>query len=127
MPLTLFLQHAAIDPTSAAARHSAQVALEWFGHQRSRFEKERGAPRNINTMAPFYALAGFLSQGVDGQTWQREWCEEWARWLMDELPRTQEGGFQHGEPEEPNVGAKVDDPLQSPTFHSTRINSGTTR
>lgn len=51
-------------------------------------------------MAPFYSMAGLLSQKVadDGEDgWRREWCADWSRWVMNDLPKTKEGGFQHGE------------------------------
>lgn len=55
---------------------------------------EFGLPaRNINTTAPLLTLAEF------NETMKEDAFEElmldWADWLMNELPRTYEGGFQH--------------------------------
>lgn len=72
--------------------------MEWFESQ-YKITKGKGAPKNINTMAPFYCLASLLDDGGGGsadETW-RGWCSEWAEWVMHELPRTKEGGFQHSE------------------------------
>jgi len=46
-------------------------------------------------MSPFYMLSRALLEGkVQDQRWV-DWCEEWAEWVMNDLPRTEEGGFQH--------------------------------
>ena len=46
-------------------------------------------------MSPFYSLASLLyDKKVDDARWV-QWCDEWAAWIMDGLPRTQENGFQH--------------------------------
>jgi hypothetical protein len=38
-------------------------------------------------MAPFYCLAGMLYDGsVKDERWTR-WCDEWAEWIMNDLPR----------------------------------------
>lgn len=55
---------------------------------------EVGLPsKNINTTAPYLTLADLLD------VWKRpeyeSMCLERAEWLMNELPRTKEGGFQH--------------------------------
>lgn len=61
----------------------------WFdGHIK------KGLPgKDINTMCPFLTLA-FLYE----KTGIKEYaalCREWALWLYEELPRTDEGGFVH--------------------------------
>jgi unsaturated rhamnogalacturonyl hydrolase len=56
-----------------------------------------GAPKNINTMSPFYCLSALLDdKKVDDKRWL-QWCDEWAEWIMNDLPRTKERGFQHSE------------------------------
>lgn len=46
-------------------------------------------------MSPFYCLASLLADGtIKDQKWV-DWCSEWAEWIMNDLPRTKEGGFQH--------------------------------
>lgn len=53
-----------------------------------------GAPvKTINTMAPLLTLA-YLYEWT-GDASYRPILEEWAQWAMNDLPRTDEGGFQH--------------------------------
>lgn len=67
--------------------------MEWFEAQYK--ISEVGAPKNINTMSPFYSLSALLADGkVRDERWTR-WCDEWAEWIMHDLPRTKENGFQH--------------------------------
>ena len=54
----------------------------------------QGLPaKNINTMAPLLTLTYVYQKTMDKK--YLEVCEKWAKWLMDDLPRTEEGGFQH--------------------------------
>lgn len=48
---------------------------------------------NINTSAPYLTLISFLDR-IHNETYERL-CYERAEWLMNSLPRTKEGGFQH--------------------------------
>ncbi|OSZ62667.1 glycoside hydrolase 105 family protein [Sphingomonas sp. IBVSS2] len=61
----------------------------WF---RSRFD-EPAVTKTINTMAPMLALACLADWSAD-DSWH-PLLAEWAEWAMHELPRTEEGGFQH--------------------------------
>ncbi len=49
--------------------------------------------KNINTTAPFLALMDLVRR--KGNPEYRRMCLERAQWLMDELPKTEDGGFQH--------------------------------
>lgn len=49
--------------------------------------------KNINTASPMLTLS-YLYE-YTGDTRYLQVCQEWATWIMEELPRTQEGGFQH--------------------------------
>lgn len=52
-------------------------------------------------MSPFYMLSRALLEGkVKDQRWV-DWCDEWAEWVMNDLPRTEEGGFQHSQSNHP--------------------------
>ncbi len=55
---------------------------------------ESGLPaKNVNTTAPLLALSYLYEE-----TKKEEYglvCMEWAKWLMEGLPKTKEGGFQH--------------------------------
>jgi unsaturated rhamnogalacturonyl hydrolase len=79
------------------------ISLQQF-HEDSRFDAfleewflnniEIGLPsKNINTTAPYLAL---LDYGIrkDNQIYLNL-CYERAQWLMNDLPKTTEGGFQH--------------------------------
>ena len=65
--------------------------------------------RNINTTAPMLTLT-LLYEKTGDPRW-RPLLEDWGRWVMTELPRTQEGGFQHITTHEPNPGQIWDDTL----------------
>lgn len=67
--------------------------LEFFDHW---FQNnlQKGLPsKNINTTAPYLVLAQLLDafQNPDYE----KLCLDHAHWLMNELPKTKEGGFQH--------------------------------
>jgi unsaturated rhamnogalacturonyl hydrolase len=111
-------QHSRLDPSSPSAQFSKTTALAGFESQ-YKITEGKGAPKNINPMAPFYCLAGMLYDGsVKDERWTR-WCDEWAEWIVNDLPRewarterdggddvlrrgadragTEENGFQHSE------------------------------
>jgi unsaturated rhamnogalacturonyl hydrolase len=55
---------------------------------------KNGLPsHNINTTAPLLTLT-YLCDKIDNPEFNAL-CLSWANWLMDCLPRTKEGGFQH--------------------------------
>lgn len=55
---------------------------------------EAGLPsKNINTTTPLLTLVELNEEYHDPQF--EELCLKWAGWLMECLPRTREGGFQH--------------------------------
>ena len=55
--------------------------------------KNEPGSKNINTTAPLLTLA-FVNEIFKDKKME-EFCLEWAGWLMNCLPRTMEGGFQH--------------------------------
>lgn len=62
---------------------------EWFNNNIT-----RGLPsKNINTTAPYLVLAELLDSLNDPK--YEKLCLDHAHWLMNELPKTKEGGFQH--------------------------------
>lgn len=55
---------------------------------------KQGLPsKNINTTAPLLTLVELNEEFRDNEF--EELCLIWAQWLMDCIPRTREGGFQH--------------------------------
>lgn len=65
--------------------------------------------KNINTCAPMLTLA-FLAKKT-GKPAYRALCDEWATWLCEKMPRTEEGGFQHMTSDSRNDGELWDDTL----------------
>lgn len=63
--------------------------MSWFDNNLS-----QGTPeRNINTTAPMLTLAYVAEE--TGNTKYMDMCKDWLNWVIKELPRTQNGGFQH--------------------------------
>lgn len=68
--------------------------MEFFRNWVSR-NLEAGLPsKNINTTAPYLPLVLLLDQ-LEPSGELEELCREHADWLIHELPKTKEGGFQH--------------------------------
>ena len=65
--------------------------------------------KNINSVAPMLTLA-FLYEET-GCSEYKKLIEEWAKWIMTDLPKTKEGGFQHITAEADNTGQLWDDTL----------------
>ncbi len=55
--------------------------------------KEGLPSKNINTTAPMLTLA-YYCHYKKNDVYLAE-CIEWAEWIMNDLPKTEEGGFQH--------------------------------
>jgi unsaturated rhamnogalacturonyl hydrolase len=65
-----------------------------FLHQWFKQNIAQGLPsRNINTTTPLLTLADLNEYYNDPEF--EELCVSWAKWLMECIPRTREGGFQH--------------------------------
>ena len=74
------------------ARNNTQYEAfleEWFKEN----IKEGLPSKNINTTTPLLTLALFNETKQDKAF--EALCIKWAKWLMECLPRTKEGGFQH--------------------------------
>ncbi|MDU7476868.1 MAG: glycoside hydrolase family 88 protein [Paenibacillus macerans] len=70
-------------------QRALEIINEWF-HARIR---EGAPPKNVNTMAPLLTLA-FLYEDTGNRTYL-PYLEDWAEWVMHDMPRTKEGGLQH--------------------------------
>jgi unsaturated rhamnogalacturonyl hydrolase len=78
---------------------------DWYDWQIS-----RGLPpRQVNSSAPMLALACLIDH-VDRPDWEAL-VQDWAEWLVNDLARTEEGGFQHVVKERANEGELWDDTL----------------
>ncbi len=70
------------------------LCLETFLHQWFKGNIADGLPsRNINTTTPLLTLAELNEEYQDKEF--EALCLDWADWLMNCIPRTKEGGFQH--------------------------------
>jgi unsaturated rhamnogalacturonyl hydrolase len=66
-----------------------QIMEDWY---RDRFRA--GPPtKNVNTMAAFLTLAYLYEERAE-KSWV-PYFDEWAEWVMHDMPRTEEGGLQH--------------------------------
>ncbi|WP_141694934.1 beta-galactosidase BglB [Paenibacillus kribbensis] len=65
------------------------IVHEWFNAR----IQEGAPPKNVNTMAPLLTLA-FLYEDTGNQTYL-PYLEDWAEWVMHDMPRTKEDGLQH--------------------------------
>ena len=66
-------------------------------------------PRNINTTAPMLGLVLLYEETRDES--YRPLIERWAEWIMSDLPKTEEGGFQHLTSDSVNAQQLWDDTL----------------
>ncbi len=76
-----------------AQRRNDKAGLEriarWYDWQ-----IDRGLPRRqVNSTAPMLALT-LLSEHYDRPDWNKI-IIDWAQWLHESMPKTDEGGFQH--------------------------------
>lgn len=82
-----------------------QALADWYD-----FQIGRGLPpRQVNSTAPMLALSCLVDH-FDRPDW-RALVDDWADWLMNGLPRTEDHGFQHTVKEGPNEGELWDDTL----------------
>ncbi|XUB37354.1 glycosyl hydrolase [Enterococcus sp. DIV0876] len=65
------------------------VVEEWFEARMH----EGAPPKNVNTMAPLLAMAYLYEDTRDSK--YLPYLEQWAEWVMHDMPRTDEDGLQH--------------------------------
>lgn len=71
---------------------------------------ENGLPqKNINTVCPLLTMASMYT--YDSRYNYLNTITEWSEWIMHDLPRTEDGGFQHITIESENTGELWDDTL----------------
>lgn len=93
--------------TAEAAGDTAAIARieRWYDRQIA-----RGLPRRqVNSTAPMLTLA-LLAERL-GRADLRVHVARWAGWIAQEMPRTEEGGYQHLVKERDNDGQLWDDTL----------------
>jgi len=65
------------------------IVNDWFERQML----EGAPPKNVNTMAPLLTMAFLYEDTKDSR--YVPYLEDWAEWVMYEMPRTQENGLEH--------------------------------
>ncbi len=81
---------------------------------------EKGLPeRNINTTAPMLTVAALAYE--ENQTKYIELCKDWAEWVVNSLPKTKFGGFQHIVSDDENYMQLWDDTLFMTVLFLTRM------
>lgn len=91
--------------STSGSRKYLDILTEYYDQR----IKEGLPAKNINTMAPILALT-YLAKETGSKVY-RDIVEEWATWAMEELPRTEEGGFQHITSDSVNHNELWDDTL----------------
>ncbi|WP_067843490.1 beta-galactosidase BglB [Amphibacillus sediminis] len=66
-----------------------QILREWFDQRLL----EGSPPKNVNTMSPLLTMAYLYEE--ENITEYLPYLEQWADWVMHEMPRTDEDGLQH--------------------------------
>jgi len=61
--------------------------LDWFG-----FQLAMGTSKNVNTMSPFLTAAYLHELRLADYEIH---LDSWAEWVINDMPRTEEGGLQH--------------------------------
>ena len=75
--------------------------------------------KNVNTVIPLLSMACLYE--VRPQNQYREIMFEWSNWIMHEMPRTKEGGFQHITSDSLNTGQLWDDTLFMTVLFLARV------
>ncbi|KQX48404.1 beta-galactosidase BglB [Paenibacillus sp. Root444D2] len=89
--------------------------IEWFDKR-----IEEGLPdKNVNTMCPMLTLS-YLAEET-GNPAYIELCKEWVTYVMEEMPRTDEGGLQHVVTRNLNEGQLWDDTLYMTVLFVARM------
>lgn len=76
-------------------------------------------PKNVNTMAPLLTMAFLYEDTKDSR--YLPYLEQWAKWAMDEMPRTDEGGMQHETYGPSNTNQLWDDTLMMTALPLAKI------
>ena len=70
-----------------------KTILDWIINWFENNIKEGIPERNINTTCPMLTLA-YVAEETGNKKYM-DMCVDWVNWVMDELPRTDNGIFQH--------------------------------
>lgn len=92
-----------------------KVVTDWF---EARME-EGAPPKNVNTMAPLLTMAYLYEDTQD--TRYLPYLEQWAEWVMNDMPRTKENGLQHATYGPENKNQLWDDTLMMTVLPLAKI------
>lgn len=91
------------------------VVNEWFEARM----QEGAPPKNVNTMAPLLTMAYLYEATKD--TKYLPYLEQWATWVMHDMPRTKDGGLQHATYGPENKNQLWDDTLMMTVLPLAKI------
>lgn len=92
-----------------------KVVTDWFD---ARME-EGAPPKNVNTMAPLLTMAYLYEDTQDSR--YLPYLEQWAKWAMYDMPRTQHRGLQHATYGPENKNQLWDDTLMMTVLPLAKI------
>lgn len=92
-----------------------EVVQDWFEARM----QEGAPPKNVNTMAPLLTMAYLYEDTKD--TRYVPYLEQWAEWVMNDMPRTDDNGLQHATYGPPNTNQLWDDTLMMTVLPLAKI------
>ncbi|MBC6308728.1 glycoside hydrolase family 105 protein [Listeria sp. FSL L7-1582] len=92
-----------------------QVVQDWIENRM----KEGAPPKNVNTMAPLLTMAYLYEDTGDSK--YIPYLEQWAEWVMHDMPRTEEDGLQHATYGPENKNQLWDDTLMMTVLPLAKI------
>ncbi len=98
-----------------------QYMIDWY----DRRIKEGLPMKNVNTVAPLLALIHLYELKKDER--YLSICEEWAKWIATDMPRTEERGLQHITTHLVNDGELWDDTLFMTVLFLAKIGQVTSK
>ena len=92
-----------------------QIVTDWFEARMI----EGAPPKNVNTMAPLLTMAYLYEDTKDSR--YLAYLEQWAEWVMRDMPRTNENGLQHATYGPANTNQLWDDTLMMTVLPLAKI------
>lgn len=92
-----------------------KIVNDWFEERML----EGAPPKNVNTMAPLLTMAYLYEDTQDSR--YIPYLEQWAQWVMKEMPRTKDNGLQHATYGPENKNQLWDDTLMMTVLPLAKI------
>lgn len=96
-------------------KKSLEIVNRWFEERMI----EGAPPKNVNTMAPLLTMACLYEDTKDPR--YVPYLEQWAEWVMNDMPRTNENGLQHATYGPENKNQLWDDTLMMTVLPLAKI------